>query len=108
MENKKNVIVHISNITPEVQEALEEKYPDGFQHHVFKVTKPNKDFFYAITVDTQDTSYLIKVDVKIDTATNDKIDEQLFSQHDNIDADLKPTDEDDEPKKKKSDEDDIF
>lgn len=108
MENKKNVIVHISNITPEVQEALNEKYPDGFQHHVFKVTKPNKDFFYAITVDTQDTSYLIKVDVKIDTATNDKIDEQLFSHNDLMDSELKAADEEDEPKKKKHDEEEFF
>lgn len=108
MENKKNVIVHISNISPEVIEALHNKYPDGYQDHIFKVTKPNKDFFYAVTVDTKDTSYLIKVDVRIDTATTEKIDEQLFSNIDSIEPEIKPTDDDEEPKKKKSEDDDLF
>ena len=94
MKQKKNVIVHFNNITPEVLEALRNKYPDGYQDHVFKVTKPNNDFFYGITVDTEDTSYLIKVDVKIDNATDEKLAEQLFAKDDIPEADIKGTDED--------------
>jgi len=99
METRKKVIVHISNLSPEVMEIVHEKYPDGFQDHVFKITKPNNDFFYAFTLDTEDTSYLIKVDVKIDTVTTDKIDEQLFSVVDNIGVDLKPEEEEEDEKK---------
>jgi len=35
------------------------------------------DFFYAITVDTEDASYLIKVPVKIDTKANLNDDDPL-------------------------------
>jgi hypothetical protein len=76
---KKKVIIHYNNLPPEVLEALKEKYPDGHQHHIFKVTKPNSDFFYAVTLDTKDTSYLIKVDVKIDNITENKLDDAIFS-----------------------------
>lgn len=110
MESKKKVIVHINNVTPEVLEAIHEKYPDGYQGHIFKVTKPNNDFFYAITVDTEDTSYLIKVDVKIDNVPNDKLDEQLFSAIDNVEPDIKSDDneDDEDDKKTKKDEENDF
>lgn len=110
MEQKKRVIVHISNITPEVMDTIQIKYPDGYQNHIFKVTKPNGDFFHAITVDTKDASYLIKVDVKIDTATDEKIDEQLFAKDDIPDTDAKTPDDDDteQPDKTPADDDVVF
>jgi hypothetical protein len=110
MEARKKVIVHINNISPEVLDMVHEKYPDGYQDHIFKVTKPNNDFFYAFTLDAENTSYLIKVDVKIDSDTSDKIDEQIFSVDEGIVAEIKPDDEDEEEKEKsskKSDEDDF-
>ncbi len=96
MEQKKKVIIHYNNITPDVLEAINKKYPDGFHDHIFKVTKPNGDFFHAITVDTKDASYLVKIDVKIDNVSDEKIDEQLFSKDDIPEADIKPSDVDDE------------
>jgi hypothetical protein len=90
---KKKVIVHYNNLTPEVLEALREKYPDGHQHHIFKVTKPNNDFFYAVTLDTKDTSYLIKVDVKIDNVTENKLDDVIFSNLDTSKVGKIPEDE---------------
>jgi hypothetical protein len=97
---KKKVIIHYNNLSIELQDALREKYPDGYQNHTFKVTKPNKDFFYAVTLDTKDASYLVKVDVKIDNITENKLDDAIFA---NIDtpkvAGKIPDDdiEDDEP-----------
>ncbi len=79
MDKKKRVIIHISNIPCEVLDALREKYPDGYMNHIFKVTKPNNEFFHAVTVDMKDASYLIKVDVKIDNITEDKLDDAIFS-----------------------------
>jgi hypothetical protein len=69
---RKRVITHINNLPQEVLEALMEKYPQGYQEYMFKVTKPNGDFFYAVTLDTSDTSYLVKVDVKIDNVNDEK------------------------------------
>jgi hypothetical protein len=78
MERKK-VIIHYNNLAPEVIEALRTKYPDGYQHHVKKITKPSNDFFYAVALDTEDASYLIKVDVKIDNISENKLDDAIFS-----------------------------
>lgn len=100
--NKKKVIIHYNNLSAEVLEALKEKYPDGHMHHVFKVTKPNNDFFYAVTVDTEDTSYLIKVDVKIDNITEDKLDDAIFA---NIEG-IKPTGKMDEDEDSSEDDED--
>jgi hypothetical protein len=113
---KKKVIIHISNIPCEVLDALREKYPDGYMHHVFKVTKPSGDFFHAVTVDTEDSSYLIKVDVKIDNITEDKLDDAIFSSVNGVKPVGKPDDEDEpeeeddeeEPSKSEAKDDDVF
>ncbi len=80
---KKKAVVSYENLKPEVLEALKKKYPNGWADFVIKVPKPNNEFFYAITVDTEDASYLVKVPVKVDT----KIDTE---------KDLFPTDGDQE------------
>ncbi len=64
---KKRVIKSIENISEEVMEAVKKKYPDGWANHVQRINKGNGEFFHAITVDTADTSYMIKVNVKIDS-----------------------------------------
>ena len=65
--DKKRLVVSYSNVSAEVLEAIRNKYPLGFSNHVIKVKTRGDDFFYAITVDTEDASYLVKVPVKIDT-----------------------------------------
>jgi hypothetical protein len=75
--DKKRLVVSYSNVTPEVLEAIRKKYPLGYSNHVIKVKTKGDDFFYAITVDTEDASYLIKVPVKIDTKANLNDDDPL-------------------------------
>lgn len=70
-KEKKKLVIHINNITPEIQDAIKQQYPDGYGDRIFKVTKPNNDFFYAFTVETEEISYLVKVNVKIDTKPKD-------------------------------------
>ncbi len=74
---KKRLVVSYKNLQPEVLELVKEKYPKGYSDYVIKVDKGNGEFFYAITLDTDDTSYLIKVDVKIDMNT-DEVEKDLF------------------------------
>lgn len=64
--NKKRVVTSYKNLSPEILEEVKKKYPNGWNDFVIKVEKPTGDFFYAITLDTPEVSYLIKVDVKID------------------------------------------
>jgi hypothetical protein len=77
MNQKKRVVVSYENLQPEVLQALMKKYPTGYANHVFKVSLPNNKFFHAVTVDTGDASYLVKVKVKLDKA--EKLEEDLFN-----------------------------
>jgi len=102
--NRKKLIINYANVTPDLMEAIRRKYPMGWINHTIKVPQSNGTFFYAITLDTEEASYLIKVPVKIDTKT-DK-DEDFFDSS----LDLKETDEkeedDDEEKEKNHDKED--
>ncbi len=71
---KKRLIVSIDNLPEGVMEVIRKKYPTGYADYVIKVPKGNDDFFHAITVDTENASYLVRVKVKIDTVpdTDDK------------------------------------
>lgn len=77
MNTKKRVVVNFENIGPDVLQAIMKKYPNGYQYHVLKVNLPNNSFFHAITVDTADASYLVKVKVKMDKV--EKLEEDLFN-----------------------------
>jgi hypothetical protein len=63
---KKRLIVSMANLPDGVSDAIHKKYPNGYNDYVIKVPKGN-DFFYAITVDTDNASYLVKVNVKVDS-----------------------------------------
>lgn len=63
---KKHIVTSFHNLSPEMQDAVKEKYPLGFTDAMIRVDKPNGDFFYAVPYDTDEIAYMIKVDVKID------------------------------------------
>ena len=68
---KKHIVTSFHNLTPDMQEAVKEKYPLGFTDAMIRVDKPNGDFFYAVPYDTDDVAYMIKIDVKIDDSAQD-------------------------------------
>ena len=69
MEKIKKV-VKLEDLPSDGIKALYKKYPEGWKDYVRKITKPSGDFFYAINVDTDSISYLVKVAVKIDSKTD--------------------------------------
>lgn len=69
MEKIKKV-VKLEDLPADGIKALYKKYPEGWKDYVRKITKPSGDFFYAINVDTDSISYLVKVAVKIDSKTD--------------------------------------
>jgi len=101
--NRKKLIINYANVTPELMEAIRKKYPLGWINHTIKVPTSGGAFFFAITLDTEDTSYLIKVPVKVDTKSEK--DEDFFDSA----LDLKENDEkeDDDDEKEKSEEKEI-
>ena len=79
MVQKKRLVISYKNCPAEVLQAIKEKYPLGYGDAIIKVQKPNGDFFHAITVDFEDISYLVKVDVKIDNLTEEEFEKQFGS-----------------------------
>ena len=72
---KKRVITSYKNLSPELLEEVKKKYPHGWTDHMIRIEKSPTEFFYAIMLETADTNYLIKVDVKVD-ATPGQIEEE--------------------------------
>ena len=104
---KKRLVVNYNNLSPELLELVKKKFPTGYLNHVIKVTKPNNDFFYAITLDTDEASYLIKVNVKIDTkAKDDEEEKDFFGETEDIgtNEDSFPEDVSEEPAEEYSDD----
>lgn len=63
---KKRVAVRFQNMPEEFQEAVRRKYPYGFTDHMIRIDKGPGDFFYAVMFETEDTNYLVKIDVNVD------------------------------------------
>ncbi|MDR1864182.1 MAG: hypothetical protein LBR08_01280 [Bacteroidales bacterium] len=93
MEQKKRLVVNSKSCSEEVLKAIREKYPMGYGDALIKVQKPNGDFFHAITVDFEDVSYLVKVDVKIDNLTEEEFEKQFGTGDDGIATDAEKDDE---------------
>ena len=100
---KKRLVTSFNNLAPELQEAVKAAYPLGYTDFMMRIDKPNGDFFFAVPFETEEISYLVKIDVKIDDLSNEEEDKDYY------DDDLKGADElanddsDDEPMDDNSD-----
>ena len=100
---KKRLVVSFNNLALELQEAVKAAYPLGYTDYMMRIDKPNGDFFFAVPFETEEISYLVKIDVKIDDLSNEDDDKDYY------DDDLKGADElanddsDDEPADDNSD-----
>ena len=65
IQTKKRLVTSFHNLSTELQEELKKKYPLGFTEVMMRVDKPKGDFFYAVPFETEEISYLVKIDVKI-------------------------------------------
>ena len=71
MQHKRRLVVSYSKMKEEVAAAFKEKYPKGYSDYMgdlFRVEPPIGDPFYAITLETEDSVYLIKMVVNVDKA----------------------------------------
>ena len=75
---KKHIVASLHNLSPELQEAVREKYPLGFTDALLRVDQPNGDFFYAVPFDTDEVAYLVKIDVKVDDHAQDDDDKDYY------------------------------
>lgn len=68
---KKRLVTSFHNLTPEQQAAVKALYPLGFTEVMMRIDKPDGSFFYVVPYETEDTYYLVKIDVKIDDGQDD-------------------------------------
>lgn len=76
---RRRVVTSYENLSPELIEALKERYPLGFTDYMTRVDKPNGEFFYGVMFETEDTSYFVKISVRVDDKAKEEIEKDLFS-----------------------------
>lgn len=84
---KKRIVISYHNLPIELQEEFKRVYPFGYTDSMIRIDKAPGDFFYAVMLETEDISYLVKVDVKIDGQIDDEEDKDYY------DDDIKGADE---------------
>ncbi len=82
--HKKNLIVSYKNLADNLKELFKEAYPDGYESHITKFVKPTGDAIFVVPFETEDTAYMVKFDVKIDSLGED-LDKALFDDDENND-----------------------
>lgn len=71
IDTRRRHVVSFENMSDEVAALFAEKYPKGFNDYLqdlTKYTKPDGTPFYAVTIETPDSIYLVKIKVKTDDA----------------------------------------
>ena len=71
---KKRLVTSFNNLTVEQQTEVKALYPLGYNEVMQRIDKPDGSFFYVIPYETEDTYYLVKIDVKIDDGQEDDSD----------------------------------
>lgn len=75
---KKRLVTSFNNLSQEQQEEVKMLYPRGFTEVMTRIEKPNGDFFYVVPYETEEISYLVKIDVKIDDVPDDGADDDYY------------------------------
>ena len=68
---KKRLVTSFHNLTVEQQGEVKTLYPRGYAEVMTRIDKPNGDFFYVVPYETDEVSYLVKIDVKVDDGVDD-------------------------------------
>lgn len=71
IDTRKRHVVSYEKMSAELAAIFAEKYPKGFNDYLpdlTKYTKPDGTPFYAVTIETEEAIYLVKIQVEIDDA----------------------------------------
>lgn len=91
---KKKLIISYKNLTDEVKELFKEAYPEGYKEYLQKTIKPSGEPIFVVPLETEDTSYMIKFDVKIDTGlVDDDLDKDLYGDEESDNSEFAPISE---------------
>lgn len=78
---KKNLIVSYNNLDEKLKELFAKLYPDGYRDHLQRTVKPNGESIFVAPMETEDTVYMVKFEVKIDSGLVDEdIEKDLYGE----------------------------
>ncbi len=63
---KKRIITSYEKLSDELMELFHETYPSGYSTAITPIQKPNGETIYTVRLETEDTSYLVKVKFEVD------------------------------------------
>jgi hypothetical protein len=61
---KQRKIISFENLSPELQQLLKDKYPNGFAGHTQRIETPKKESLNVIRLETADAILMVKVKVE--------------------------------------------
>lgn len=92
--HKRNLIVSYNNLSDELKELFKTIYPDGYRDHLQRTEKPNGDVIFCAPMETEDTVYMVKFEVKIDTGLVEAdLDRDIYGDDKDGDDDFAPISE---------------
>ncbi|MCO5247678.1 MAG: hypothetical protein M9887_01840 [Chitinophagales bacterium] len=87
MTPKKKIIVDYKNVPDDVLQLLAEKYPHGYKKAIIKFKNLKGEMVSAVPIETDDTSYLVKVSIQLQTM----VDNFDLEEDDDLGADASDT-----------------
>lgn len=78
-KHKKNLIISYKNLSEDLRELFKETYPEGHADHLQKTIKPNGEPIFVVPLETEDTMYMVKFNVQIDSGmVEEDLDKDLY------------------------------
>lgn len=69
---KKRSIISYQNLPQEIHDLFNERYASGYSSAIQKITKPSGETIFVVPLETEDSIYMVKVEVKIDAKLSDE------------------------------------
>lgn len=78
--NKSRIIVSFNKLTQEQVLLFSKQYQEGYTSYIQKINKPSGEIIYVVPMETDDTIYMVKMDVKVDAKlSEEEFDKEIFS-----------------------------
>ncbi|MDR0763918.1 MAG: hypothetical protein LBF01_05425 [Bacteroidales bacterium] len=78
-------IVSYEKLEPKVKKQFDIKFDDGYEELIERFTRKSGEYFYAVRFETEDTEYLVKVDVDLDLVGYEE-DDIVVKSNDDVDV----------------------
>ncbi len=97
--NKKRLIISYEKLSEDIKELFKEEYADGYSQYIQKIEKPTGEIIFVVPLETEDTTFMIKVDVRVDSKfSEEEIEKEIFALPKESEADFSAELEENEDK----------